>query len=137
MEKVVIILRGVSGSGKSFVAEWLRKAISYSGICSADNYYLDQKGVYKFDLSKIGDAHKYCRECFEGYLNAQFSPIIVSNTNTSEKEIQPYLDLAAKYNYKVISLVVENRHGNKNIHSVPEETLQKQEQRLKNSIKLR
>lgn len=139
MEKVVIILRGVSGSGKSSFADFLgnRLCDSRVGVCSADNYHLDKDGNYKFNLSKIGEAHSWCRAEFEHCLSENFDVVVLSNTNTSEKEIQPYLDLAAKYNYKVISLVVENRHGNKNIHNVPEETLQKQEQRLKNSIKLR
>ena len=140
MEKVVIILRGVSGSGKSSFADFLGNFLWDSlrvCICSADDYHLDKNGVYRFDVSKMGEAHAWCREKFERCLAEKFDAVIVSNTNTSEKEIQPYLDLAAKYNYKVISLVVENRHGNKNIHNVPEETLQKQEQRLKNSIKLR
>ena len=140
MEKVAIILRGVSGSGKSSFADFLGNYLWNSltvCICSADDYHLDKNGVYRFDLSKMGEAHVWCREKFERCLSDNFDVVILSNTNTSEKEIQPYLDLAAKYNYKVISLVVENRHGGKNIHNVPEETLQKQQQRLKSSIKLR
>ena len=70
--------------------------------------------------------------------NGQYHPeIIVSNTSTTEKELQPYLELAKKYDYKVVSLIVENRHGNKDIHGVPEETLVKMENRFKQNIKLR
>lgn len=39
--------------------------------------------------------------------------------------------------YRVVSLVVENRHGNRDVHNVPDEVKGKQEQRIKNSLKLR
>jgi hypothetical protein len=56
---------------------------------------------------------------------------------TSEKELAPYIELAQKYGYQIISLIVENRHGNKSVHDVPDETLDRMEVRLKGSIKLR
>lgn len=62
----------------------------------------------------------------DNQLNPQYYPeIVVANTFTQEWEMNPYIELAKKYGYKVISLVVENRHGNKNIHNVPDETIQK------------
>jgi hypothetical protein len=63
--------------------------------------------------------------------------VVVSNTLTSEKELKPYIELAEKYGYQIVSLIVENRHGNKSIHDVPDETLERMEVRLKGSIKLR
>jgi hypothetical protein len=63
--------------------------------------------------------------------------VVVSNTLTSESELTPYIELAETYGYMIVSVVVENRHGNKSIHDVPTETLDKMEHRLKGSIKLR
>ena len=63
-----------------------------------------------------------------------FPEIVVSNTSTTEKELQPYLDLATKYDYKVVSLIVENRHGNSSVHNVPDETIDKMRNRF--NIKL-
>jgi hypothetical protein len=60
--------------------------------------------------------------------------IIVANTSTTARELKPYYDLALKYGYQVFSVIVENRHEGKNIHNVPEETLQKMAERF--SIKL-
>jgi hypothetical protein len=37
--------------------------------------------------------------------------------------MEDYFKLAEKYGYKVVSLIVENRHGSQNIHGVPEEKL--------------
>ena len=52
------------------------------------------------------------------------------------KEIQPYIDMAEEFGYSVFSLVIENRHGNDSVHSVPQETRDAQERRLRNSLKL-
>ena len=63
------------------------------------------------------------------------SPVVVSNTFTQEWEMKPYYELAEKYGYTVFSLVVENRHNGINTHGVPDETLEKMENRFE--IKLR
>jgi hypothetical protein len=38
--------------------------------------------------------------------------------------MEDYLKLAEKYEYKVVSLIIENRHGGQNVHGVPEDKLQ-------------
>jgi hypothetical protein len=58
-------------------------------------------------------------------INEQYYPeIAVSNTFTQEWEMKDYYELAEKYGYKVVSLIIENRHGNKNIHGVPDDKLE-------------
>jgi predicted kinase len=141
--RTLILLRGLPGSGKSSFATFIwDKHV----VFEADKYFYDKEGNYNFDMSKLGAAHKWCQLQVEHAMednqaNPQFYPeIVVSNTSTTESELKPYLDLAAKYDYKVVSLIVENRHGNgeeTNIHGVGKETLDKMENRLRNSIKLR
>ena len=64
-------------------------------------------------------------------VNTQYYPeIVVSNTFTQEWEMQSYIDLAKKYGYQVTTLIVENRHGNSNVHNVPAETLDRMRQRF-------
>jgi len=133
MEKVLIILRGLPGSGKSTFA---RSMWSEHVICEADQYWYDKGGHYNFDASKLRQAHEWCQAkvrqfMVDNTLNDQFyREIVVSNTSTTEKELQPYLDLAKEFGYTVISLIVENRHGNTNVHDVPQETLQKMKDRF-------
>jgi hypothetical protein len=70
--------------------------------------------------------------------NPQYYPeIVVSNTFTQEWELADYYKLAEQYGYKVFSLIVENRHGGKDVHGVPEEKLVQMETNLRNNIKLR
>jgi hypothetical protein len=48
--------------------------------------------------------------------------------------MKPYLDMAVETGHEVTVLIVENRHGNKSVHNVPEDTIQKMKNRF--SIKL-
>jgi len=64
-------------------------------------------------------------------INDQYYPeIAVSNTFTQEWEMEPYLELAKTYGYKVFSIVVENRHGGINQHGVPEDKLEQMKNRF-------
>jgi len=135
MEKILYIVRGIPGSGKSTLAE---KLVGHDFlVCEADKYFVDKEtGEYKFDFSKIKEAHKFCQDLVETYMkdslvNDQFyREIAVSNTFTQEWEMEHYMELAKKYGYTVFTLVVENRHGGKNIHNVPEEIIEKMKQRF-------
>jgi hypothetical protein len=79
-------------------------------------------GTYKFDASKLKDAHEWCRIRCEEFMQIELK-IVVSNTFTQAWEMQPYYDLAKEYGYRVYSLIVENRHEGINEHGVPEEKL--------------
>ena len=100
-------------------------------VCEADKYFIDKETrKYKFDGSKIKDAHKYCYDKVETYMkdslvNDQwYRQIAVSNTFTQEWEMKPYFELAEKYGYMTFTVVVENRHNGKNVHGVPEDKLE-------------
>ena len=132
--RTLIILRGLPGAGKSSFANFMW---SSGVIFEADKYFYDGYGNYNFDASKLHEAHKWCQFQVENAMisnketDGKYYPeIVLSNTSTTEKELQPYLDLAAKYDYKVVSLIVENRHGNKSVHGVPDETMEKMKKRF-------
>jgi hypothetical protein len=44
--------------------------------------------------------------------------------------MKPYFEMAERYNYRIHTIIVENRHGNKNIHNVPDEKLQSMKSRF-------
>lgn len=129
MEKKLYLIRGICGSGKSTFA----KSLGVSHV-EADMYFVDSEtGEYKFDATKLKDAHEFCRTKTELWMSMNLD-IAVSNTFTQEWEMEGYYDLAKKYGYKVFSIIVENRHGGVNQHNVPEETLTKMKNRF--NIKL-
>lgn len=134
MSKTLYLIRGVSGAGKTTLAATLEQLIDSVSI-SADDYFLVD-GEYQFDVNKLYEAHNYCKQTTVIRMAQCYANVIVHNTFTTEKEMKPYLNAAQEYGYKVVSLVVENRHGNPSVHDVPEVTLKRQKQRLLGSIKL-
>lgn len=131
--KSVIIIRGVSGSGKSTFASLLTEEDS---ICCADDFFINPFGEYVFDPKKLGDAHEHCKGKFLGLCMAGLEKIVVANTNTSEWEFTEYESIAKRFGYFVFHVVLENRHGSNDIHGVPTEVKEKPPDRLKNSLKL-
>lgn len=129
MAKELFLLRGLPGSGKSTLAAQLG-----GSLVEADRYFMDY-GEYKFDASKLKEAHAWCREEVRKWMevdNAGYNVdrIVVSNTFTQEWEMKPYYELAEKYGYRVHSIVVENRHGGKNVHNVPDEAIDRMRKRF-------
>ena len=120
MNKLLFIVRGLPGSGKSTFAK------SLGSVHFESDMYFMEGNEYKFDITKIKKAHEWCQNQVEISMkngNIGDSRIAVSNTFTQEWEMKPYVELAEKYGYTVFTIIVENRHGGVNTHNVPEETL--------------
>ena len=122
--KQLILLRGLPGAGKSTFANLL------GGIhVEADQYFM-QDGEYKFDASKLKQAHNWCKLRVEHSMEDRVDKIVVSNTFTQEWEMDAYFELAEKYGYQTSCLIVENRHGGVNEHGVPESKLEQMKNRF-------
>jgi len=121
----LILLRGVPGSGKTTLGNIIlfNTQSNIQDVLSADNFFVNEKGEYIFDATKLKEAHNDCQvKCAERMRN-QFSKIVVANTFTQEWEMEPYFTMAERYNYRIHSVIVENRHGSKNVHNVPDEKI--------------
>lgn len=121
----LLLLRGLPGSGKSTLGEIILKTLSSDtpDVISADDFFVDSNGNYNFDVTKLKEAHNSSLlRCAEKMKNGVVK-IVVANTFTQDWEMKNYFDIAERYNYRVHTLIVENRHGNKNIHGVPDEKL--------------
>jgi ABC-type molybdenum transport system ATPase subunit/photorepair protein PhrA len=123
MEKNLLLIRGTPGSGKSTLAKLL---VGHKNYChkEADMFFVDRFGDYKFDPSKIKDAHAWCQQEVEFLLKYGHSPVVVSNTFTQEWEMDAYYKMAEEFGYRVTSIITENRHGGKNEHGVPDDKLE-------------
>lgn len=131
MMRNLYLLRGLPGSGKSTLARFVGDA-----FVEADMFFL-KNGKYEFDGSKIRDAHSWCQSTVREWMqmNAdtyglEYSEIAVSNTFTQEWEMEAYYNLAKEFNYKVFSIIVENRHDGVNSHGVPEDKLEAMKSRF-------
>ena len=130
---MLLLLRGISGSGKSSLAKLLATALG--GIAVAADDFLMVAGEYKWEGSKLGWAHQSCINAASDALS-NGKIVIVHNTSTTNKDVNLYKEMAEKYGVKFISLIVEKRHTSGNEHGVTDELLQKQANKLLNSIKL-
>lgn len=117
--KILILLRGCPGAGKSTFAHTLD-----CPVFEADMFFVNSQGVYNFDFTRIKDAHAWCQEMVEDHMFNQHEKIAVSNTFTQEWEMKTYYDMAKTYGYQVFSIIVENRHEGENVHGVPADKLE-------------
>lgn len=125
--KRVIILSGLPGSGKSTYAKELAK--SGALVYSADSYFINGEGQYKFDVTKLSEAHN---DCMRKFTRAVTNPgvagndVVVDNTNVSWNEINPYYRVAAAFGYKVsliTFLCTLDLSVKRNVHNVPISTI--------------
>ncbi|XP_026555610.1 NEDD4-binding protein 2 isoform X3 [Pseudonaja textilis] len=99
---VLVLLRGLPGSGKSYLARVLLEDNPCGIILSTDDYFYQKNGQYQFDADCLADAHEWnwkrAKEAFE----KRITPIIIDNTNTQAWEMKPYIALSQQHKYKVI-----------------------------------
>lgn len=129
MKQTLYLIRGLPGAGKTTLAESLLESKIVQRICEADSYFLDEGGVYRFDGAFLGKAHDLCYNLVERAILSGES-VAVSNTFTTEREMEKYVDLAKERGIKLVSLVVENRHGKRSVHDVPETAMRRMRERF-------
>jgi hypothetical protein len=128
--RLVVVLRGVSGAGKSTLAGKLRDhAPGLNTAVSADSFFTDEDGNYKFDPAKLGEAHGACLKEFvrtlqvDAAYEAKDSLIVVDNTNTTVAEAAPYMAFGAAYGWETLLVTVMPpsliEAAARNVHGVP------------------
>ncbi|NXL57378.1 N4BP2 protein, partial [Chordeiles acutipennis] len=99
--QVLVLLRGVPGSGKSYLARTLLEDNPGGIILSTDDYFY-KHGQYHYDPDCLGEAHDWNRKRAKEAFEMKISPIIIDNTNIQAWEMKPYVILAQQFKYKVI-----------------------------------
>lgn len=126
----MIILRGVSGSGKSRLAQ--SYASERTLIVSADHFFTNRQGEYRFDPAKLGQAHNTCLRDYAhavSWCGHEWERIVVDNTNCSITDIAPYVALALAYGSSVSIIQIEEGvtiAASRNVHGVPIEAIGQQ-----------
>jgi NEDD4-binding protein 2 len=134
MQKMLVLVRGLPGSGKSTFANTL---IGEGWTTSADDYfYVD--GEYRFDPTKLPQAHQECQVRTRDLLvkSMKTSPCVaVANTFSCRWEMQPYFDLAKRLEATVFVIDVydggltDEELAERNSHGVPLEGIQRMRER--------
>lgn len=88
----VVIMRGVSGSGKTYFA---RQHLPHHQIVSANDYFT-VSGEYRYDRRFIAEAHEYCFSMFLRLVE-DGERVVVDNTNIEVKELEKYVVTGRDY----------------------------------------
>jgi len=117
-QRYLFIIRGLPGSGKSTLAGKLG-----APVVSADDYFVGEDGVYRFDPANIAEAHAQCQARTRSHLLSQ--SVSVANTFTCRWEMQPYLDMATEAGATPVVIDLYDGGLNdealveRNVHNVP------------------
>lgn len=136
MEKTFYIVRGCSGSGKTTFAKTLSESLPNTYWCETDKLLYNDDGVYDWNRDRLCWAHHETARMLEAAFEFGYENIILSDTSAKAKFFKGYLEQAQIHGYRIVSLIVENRHGNTSLHGVDDKTLELQRQRVLGSIKL-
>lgn len=117
MEQKLFIVRGLPGSGKSTLA----KSLGVFHV-EADMFFVTPEGEYLFRPESIGKAHEWCRKTVFLAINSGLS-VVVSNTFTTKREIQPYINIAKGAGVEYEILTMNGQYGS--IHNVPADVIEK------------
>ncbi|XP_036107062.1 NEDD4-binding protein 2-like 2 isoform X3 [Molossus molossus] len=117
LQKLLILLRGLPGSGKTTLSRILLGQSRDGIVFSTDDYFHHQDG-YRYNVNQLGDAHdwnqnrglqNFCSEIgtilwelpSKQAINQGRSPVIIDNTNTQAWEMKPYVEMAIGKGYRV------------------------------------
>lgn len=135
----IIIMRGVSGSGKS---TYTKKYYPDAVVCSADDYFIEPVTLkYDFKPALIGEAHKWCMHKFVEYatrpVESQPEVVVVDNTHTMLWEFSGYVQVAEAYGHSVEIVRMETPVAvcaARNTHGVPAKAVESMAQRFQKCL---
>lgn len=138
--KKMVIMRGLPGSGKSTLAKQIQNSfsnhvnssiiLSTDDIWTTDNHYLwNPKALFQ---SHIVNQAKAEMACYRG-----INLIIIDNTNITEREYEPYVNLAKENGYDIEFAIPETDWAfdvqecfKRNTHGVRLEVIEKMKERF-------
>jgi predicted kinase len=105
-DKVLIVLRGLPGSGKTTFAGNLCKQAADLGmckpeICSSDFFFEKEDGSYEYNPRDIGASHRWSQTELSDMIEDGISYIILDNINSQSWEAKRYVEPAVNNGYHV------------------------------------
>ena len=125
--KVLTLIRGLPGSGKSHLARSMATQSWSEGgpwvhHWETDQFFVDKTtGEYRFNPEQIKSKHMECQTQVEKSMLNGTLHVVVSNTFSRRWEMQPYVELAVKYGYMIQEVTVKADFGNE--HNVPQDVI--------------
>lgn len=138
--RLVIINRGIPGSGKSTLSKWMKQGLNSRGLSvsihSTNDYFMCE-GRYVYECAKQSYYHKLNEEAFRSDLEAGVDVVICDNTNLLPWQSQAYTIAARRFHYRVLFLnclprefeqhlvLQQVTEENPGAHCVPEEVMRR------------
>lgn len=95
-------MRGIPGSGKSTSAKIYAAIYTPAVICSTDDYwYQEDPNLYKWDPTKVREAHQWNQIRVRNNLMCG-SSVIVDNTNLDSFAVAPYFDMHVEFDVPIL-----------------------------------
>jgi len=139
---VMVILRGLPGSGKSSLAAKMIKTAHHGVSLSTDEFFI-KRGVFTFKPELLGDAHAWNQRRAKDAVKDKMMLVIIDNTNTMAWEMRPYVELGLNNNYKVHIMEPDTAWkfkpkvlALKNSHNVPKQKIEIMLDRYEKDISL-
>lgn len=136
MKPSLIILRGISGSGKSTFADFLSRLGGLDNDAQkfeADQWFVDNDEPW--NPRYLQTAHEWCQAEVKKSLQAGYITV-VSNTTTTKKELDPYIKIARDLDVKYFVLIADGDYNN--VHDVSTPKVEQQARRMYfNNINMR
>ncbi|ESO93933.1 hypothetical protein LOTGIDRAFT_96590, partial [Lottia gigantea] len=131
----LVLLRGLPGSGKSYLAKYVYNLLGNGIVLSTDDYFI-KDGVYEYDPNELSTAHIWNKQRAINAMEARINPVIIDNTNTKVWEMKPYAKSAIQNNYCIVILEPDTHWKFKprelqarNTHGVNKENINKMKDR--------
>jgi predicted kinase len=118
----LFLVRGISGAGKSELTR------SLSLTCLESDQFFLENGDYKFDPTKLGEAHQWCQTRTREILEYGHS-VAISNTFTQRWEMEPYIQIAQELGARLTVVDLfdggcdDETLSERNVHGVPIEAI--------------
>nr|XP_060626829.1 NEDD4-binding protein 2-like 2 isoform X2 [Anolis sagrei ordinatus] len=100
-QKLLFILRGLPGSGKTTLSHILLRKSRDGIVFSTDDYFRQNNGCWSYNIALLGNAHDWNQKRAKEAMDHGRSPIIIDNTNTQAWEMKPYVEAALEKGYRV------------------------------------
>lgn len=138
MANKVVIMRGISGSGKS---TYSKKTFPTAYRCSADDFFTEVVGEgkgYVFDPRRLGEAHRWCMERFIRATThrdplGKAALVVVDNTHLQLWEFMGYVQVAQAMGYEVQVFRMDTPTtvaASRNVHGVPANKVEDMSRRM-------
>lgn len=115
------LVRGFPGSGKSTIASSLARDGGLVHL-ETDMFFTLADGIFRYNASRIKEAHEWCQEVTKKTLKSGRS-VIVSNTFIQKWEMDPYLLMAKELSTFFQVIECKGKYGSD--HGLPKETMER------------